>query len=174
MRIWGALAVATLIAGCAAPEAPGPGYRDTQVPLTYTSRSDAIRLAGDWHLRAHYPGDEWLRRVSYLRARDGQEAFKLVSRGCDANGGCKDFAALWRATPLGPNRWRLADPQGGKPRDLWVIWVDEGYRTAAIGAPDGGYGWVLDRAAAGGTDRITAAREILDFNGYDTGAMILR
>lgn len=174
MRIWGALAVATLISACAAPEAPGPGYRDTQVPLTYTTRSDANRLAGDWYLRAHYPGDEGLRRVSYLRARDGQEAFRLVSRSCAENGGCTDIAALWRAEPLGPNRWRLADPQGGKDRDLWVIWVDEGYRTAAIGAPDGGYGWVLDRRETGGTDRITAAREILDFNGYDTGAMILR
>ena len=174
MRVFVALAVATLISACTLPEAPGRGYRNTQVPLTYTSRSDANRLADDWYLRAHYPSDEDLRRVSYLRARDGQEAFKLVSRRCGENGDCKDMATLWRATPLGPNRWRLTDPQGGKDRDLWVIWVDEGYRTAAIGAPDGGYGWVLDRAATGGTDRITAAREILDFNGYDIGAMILR
>jgi len=113
-------------------------------------------------------------RVSYLRARDGQEAFRLVTRRCAANGGCTDMAALWRATPLGPNRWRLADPQGGAARDLWVIWVDEGYRTAAIGAPDGRYGWILDRSAKGGGDRITAAREILDFNGYDISAMVLR
>ncbi|SFO36926.1 apolipoprotein D and lipocalin family protein [Roseovarius lutimaris] len=174
MRIWWSLACVALISACAAPKAPTGLYRDTQTPLTYTTRSDANRLAGDWHVRAHYPGDEGLRRVSYLRARDGQEAFKLITRHCADNGACTDIAALWRAKALGPNRWRLADPQGGKTRDLWVIWVDEDYRTAAIGAPDGGYGWVLDRRATGGADRITAAREILDFNGYDIGAMILR
>ena len=55
-----------------------------------------------------------------------------------------------------------------------MVWVDEGYRTAAIGTPDGSFGWVLDRAASGGGDRITAAREILEFNGYDEGALRMR
>ncbi|MDA3857024.1 MAG: lipocalin family protein [Roseovarius sp.] len=174
MRVWRSLALVALISACAAPKAPTGAYRDTVKPLTYTTRSDASRLAGDWHVRGHYPGDEALLTVSYLRDRQGQEAFGLVSRSCEENGECKDIGDIWRAKALGPNRWRLVDPQGGNDRDLWVIWVDEGYRTAAIGAPDGGYGWVLDRHTKGGADRITAAREILDFNGYDIGAMILR
>ena len=172
MRVCVALAFGSLVAACAAPEAAG--YRDTSRPLTYTSRSDVSRLAGAWHLRGHYPGDEGLRQVSYLRDRQGHEAFELVVRACAANGDCEGAGEVWQAKPLGPNRWRLTDPKGGAARDLWVIWVDEGYRTAAIGAPDGGYGWVLDRSVKGGADRITAAREVLDFNGYDIGAMILR
>ena len=50
----------------------------------------------------------------------------------------------------------------------------EGFRTAVIGSPEGGYGWILDRRATGGEDRITAAQEILDFNGYDLSALQMR
>ena len=174
MRVWRSLALVALISACAAPKAPTGVYRDTRKPLTYITRSDASRLVGDWYVRGHYPGGEALLTVSYLRDRQGQQAFRFVSRACKATGNYEDAGDIWPGTPLGPNRWRLADPQGGKDRDLWVIWVDESYRTAAIGAPDGGYAWVLDRRATGGADRITAAREILDFNGYDIGAMILR
>ena len=112
MKVWPSLACVALISACAGPEAPTGAYRDTQMPLTYTARSDASRLIGDWHLRAHYPGDEGLMRVSYLRARDGQEAFRLVTRRCAANGGCTDMAALWRATPPWPEPLASCGPAG--------------------------------------------------------------
>ena len=36
---------------------------------------------------------------------------------------------------------------------------------------DGSGAAILDRATTGGADRIAAAREILDFNGWDTGQL---
>ncbi len=48
-----------------------------------------------------------------------------------------------------------------------MLWVDEGYRTAVIGTPDGSFGFVLNRDAAIPADRMEAARRVLDFNGYD-------
>jgi len=48
-----------------------------------------------------------------------------------------------------------------------VLWVDEGYRTAVVGAPNGRSGWILNRDPQIPADRLAAAREILDFNGYD-------
>ncbi|OZA12383.1 MAG: hypothetical protein B7Y02_07410 [Rhodobacterales bacterium 17-64-5] len=48
--------------------------------------------------------------------------------------------------------------------------MDEGYRTLAIGTPDGSFGFVLDRGPAA-ADRMTAARQIFDFNGYDVSAL---
>jgi apolipoprotein D and lipocalin family protein len=68
------------------------------------------------------------------------------------------------AAPSGPGRLQLAGQE-----EWWVLWVDSGYRTLAIGAPSGRFGFVLDRGAIP-PDRLTAAREIFDFNGYVAGA----
>ncbi|MFZ5961546.1 lipocalin [Thalassococcus sp. BH17M4-6] len=50
---------------------------------------------------------------------------------------------------------------------LWVHWLDIGNRTAALGDPAGGQVWIMDRTRASSPDRLTAAREILDWYGYD-------
>ena len=65
---------------------------------------------------------------------------------------------------VGPGRMRV------KGEDWWVIWVDVGYRTLAIGTPSGRFGIILDRGAIP-ADRLNAAREIFDFNGYRTEAL---
>ncbi len=54
--------------------------------------------------------------------------------------------------------------------DWWVLWVDSGYRTLAIGTPSGAFGFVLDRGAVP-PDRFAAAREIFEFNGYRAAAL---
>jgi len=162
------LACLTLTA-CAAPPTGG-AYRDTGQPLSVTTRSDASRLAGDWVVRSSTPNEAGLIGVSYLTGTG--EAFALTRRVCDDTARCELRRTTRAAMPLGMNRWRLAGDQ--TPQEIWVVWVDEGYRTAAIGTPDGSYGWILDRAASGGGDRITAARDILEFNGYTTGALRAR
>jgi apolipoprotein D and lipocalin family protein len=53
---------------------------------------------------------------------------------------------------------------GGAP--LWVHWLDFDNRTAALGAPDGSRVWIMDRSGAP-AERLSAAREILDWYGYD-------
>ena len=68
------------------------------------------------------------------------------------------------AVPSGPGRLSVAG------EDWWILWVDTGYRTMAIGTPSGRFGFILDRGAIPG-DRLTAAREIFDFNGYRTSAL---
>ncbi|MEH6775767.1 MAG: lipocalin family protein, partial [Cereibacter changlensis] len=59
-----------------------------------------------------------------------------------------------------------AAPDGiGAP--WWVIWVDTDYRTLAIGTPDGSFGFLLNRGGPLPADRLTAVREIFEWNGYD-------
>lgn len=58
---------------------------------------------------------------------------------------------------------RLEGPDGG----LWVLWVDEGYRTAVVARPDGRWAAIWDRSEQIPADRMAAARALLDFNGYD-------
>ena len=159
-----------LTAGCAPMDATGPSYRDTGQPLSVTTRHDTARLAGDWVLRAATPEEAALITVTYRP--NAEQAFALTRRACTPSGACKTGQSLHSTTELGPNRWQIQTDQG--PRQVWVIWVDENYRTAAIGAPDGRYAWILDRNATGGRDRVEAARTLLEFNGYDTNALIPR
>ncbi|MEO0653616.1 MAG: lipocalin family protein, partial [Pseudomonadota bacterium] len=54
----------------------------------------------------------------------------------------------------------------------WVLWVDEGYRTAVVGVPSGRAGWILNRDPQIPEDRFNAALQVLEFNGYDTSRLI--
>ena len=170
-----AFAVLLLAALAACGNAPPPqtevGYRNSDALIGATSRYDAARFAGEWQVRAAYSGDSNLRAVTF--APQGP-TFIEHRRSCDAAGVCADRRDLWAATEQGPGRYALRAAAGGAERALWVLWVDEGFRTAVIGTPDGRYGWILDRNATGGGDRIAAAREILDFNGYDLTALQMR
>ncbi|MEX3314824.1 lipocalin family protein [Sulfitobacter sp. PS-8MA] len=159
----------TLAACNTAP--PQEGFRDPAALIGATSRYDAARFAGDWQVRAAFPGDGDLQAVRF--ARQGP-SFVEHRQSCDATGLCAPRRVLWEASEQGPGRYKLRARQGGAEKALWVLWVDEGFRTAVIGAPDGRYGWILDREASGGADRIAAAQQILDFNGYDIGALQIR
>ncbi|SLN66509.1 Lipocalin-like domain protein [Roseovarius albus] len=150
------------------------GFRDANVPLGVTTRGTTADVSGEWFVRATTPGNEDLQRVNILPERQGIPAVELVRRTCESNGDCEEVGEIWRAKPLGQHRWRIQSPQGDAARELWVVWVDEGFRTAAIGTPDGSYGWILDRAPTGGSDRVTAAQEILAFNGYDAAQLVTR
>ena len=99
-------------------------------------------------------------------SRFNEERFAGLWFVCDPAGICGDFAEDLLTERLGKGRYRIVMPDGAE-RQFWVLWVDEGFRPAVVGNPEGTFGWILDRATTGGSDRIRAAREILDFNGYD-------
>ncbi|MBW7920894.1 MAG: lipocalin family protein [Rubellimicrobium sp.] len=160
------LAVLVLLAACAAP--PAGVWRDLSQPIASAALFDPARFAGEWHVVARYP-----------RAAD---------RDCPAEVMDYDGAAMrWRC--LGAGGAVLRDWQGPvQPqvypgrlttdlgdfglRDFWVLWVDWDYRTAVIGTPSGTAGYVLNRDPAIPGDRMTAAREMLDFNGYDPAGLV--
>jgi apolipoprotein D and lipocalin family protein len=77
-----------------------------------------------------------------------------------------------RADISGPGRLRLAgaDP-AGLGAEWWVLWVDDGYRTLVVGTPSGAFGMILNRTADLPPDRLRAAREVLEWNGYDLGQL---
>jgi apolipoprotein D and lipocalin family protein len=54
----------------------------------------------------------------------------------------------------------------GSVTPLWVLWIDEGNRTMALGTPDGSFGMIVSKDAPP-ADRLRAAREVLAWNGYD-------
>lgn len=170
-RLRTCLSAAALIAlvACNAPRgdsgAPGQGFRDESVPIGVTSRYDAERFAGLWQVRAVLPERD---RFDQLAFRDG--AFRIGANVCDQAGNCATAAEDLPTRRAGPGRFVITMP-GGEQRRLWVLWVDDGFRTALVGSPDGTFAWILDRSGTGGADRLRAAREVLDFNGYDTSLL---
>lgn len=128
------------------------GLRNPTAPLGGTSRFDADRFAGDWQT------------VACLGTCDAAVRYAVTTNGLylrRANG--QDTA------------FRIAAPgilrQSGGDQVLVVMWVDEGFRTAAIGDAEGRWAAILNRNRRPAADRIKAATEILDFNGWDTGKL---
>ena len=161
------------LAACNRSEPPPvqTGFRNADALIGATSRYDAARFGGDWQIRAAFPGDANLLAVTF--APQGPTLIE-TREACDAAGVCTDRRDLWALSEEGHGRYTMPPAVGGAERALSLHWVDEGVRTAVVGSPEGGYGWILDRQATGGEDRITAAQEILDFNGYDLSALQMR
>ncbi len=118
----------------------GPAvYRAADAPISSQVDVTPARLAGDWHVRLG-PVLGPVAAGDRLRLRD------------------------LRAT--GPGRFETSQgPLAGQT--LWVLWLDADNRTAALGSPDGRIALILDRAPSGGADRIAAARDIMQWQGYD-------
>lgn len=143
-----------VLAGCAAvPEAGGLRNPDTAFGIS--TRYDPVRFAGPWFVRGAYPLDAQI--VAVERRADDWQVTDEAGR-----------ISLWPATGLQAGVDRV------EGRILAVIWVDEGFRTAVVGDPEGRFAWILDREAAGGDDRILAARAILRFNGFDLSTFEMR
>ena len=51
------------------------------------------------------------------------------------------------------------------------MWVDEDFETAVIGTASGSFGAILDRDGAIPPDRLAAARDILEFYGWNVSLM---
>ena len=159
-----ALSLALLLGACA----PAPGHRDRDVAISSVAALDTARLAGRWTEVARVgeglvPG---CGPVSLTVSPDGRGAFAL-SGLCHVGGPMgPDRLVRGQARGAGPGRFDLA-LEGGYSGPLWVLWVDEGYRTAVLGMPSGRAGWILDRSPEIPADRLQAAREVLAWNGYD-------
>ena len=163
MRVLAALLILAL-AGCAALE---PSYRDTDVPITSKALFSPERYAGTWYEIARYPVP-FQRGCTNVTARyELREDGTLgVTNRCVVDGALKEITGT--AEIVGPGR--LAVSFAGVPfvkAPYWVLWVDEDYQTAVIGVPSGRAGWILNRTPTLRADRLQAARDILEFNGYD-------
>ncbi|MDH3262888.1 MAG: lipocalin family protein [Paracoccaceae bacterium] len=159
-----ALSLALVLAGCTAA-AP---YRDAAVPMTSIASLDVGRYAGRWSevARVGEPLVPGCGPVSLTQAADVRGGFAL-SGLCHAGGPMgPDRLVRGQARAAGPGRFDLA-VEGGYSGPIWVLWVDEGYRTAVVGMPSGRAGWILNRDPEIPPDRLRAAREVLAWNGYD-------
>jgi apolipoprotein D and lipocalin family protein len=161
-----ALALAAL-AACAAV---APDYRDTSVQISSVATLDVTRYAGLWYEIARFPVPFQEGCVGttaeYTLRPDGTIGVLNTCREGVLTGPVRQISG--EAVVVGPGRLEVKfDSVPFVSAPYWVLWVDEGYRTAVVGVPSGRAGWILNRDPQIPADRLEAARQILDFNGYD-------
>jgi apolipoprotein D and lipocalin family protein len=156
------LAAALVLAACAAKPPATGAFRAAEAPIWSAAAFQPMQIAGSWRQVAGF-------QAAGSACTGGDVAFQPVAGGLQVRGSlCLNGAVQpvsGMAEPVGPGRLRIRGQE-----DWWILWVDTGYRTLAIGTPSGRFGFILDRGAIPG-DRLEAAREVLDFNGYATGAL---
>ncbi len=153
------LVVAALLAGCSAPPVTVQAFRPADAGIWSAAAFAPGRILGQWRQVAAYaagptPGCA----PGAVEFTGGAAGLAIRGRLC-LNGA--QVAVAGPVAPAGPGRLRVPGMA-----DWWVIWADYDYRTLAIATPDGRFGFVLDRGAIP-SDRLTAAAEIFEFNGYD-------
>jgi len=160
-----------MLTACLSAPTQQVGYRNADVPLAVTTRGGIGAMQGNWVVRGAFPDSASIQSVAIAPRDDGKVTVNIAQPGCEPE--CHLLSGTWPAERIAQNRLRLLTDSARDP-ELWVIWMDEGVRTAVVGTPDGGAAFILDRKATGGEDRIKAAREILDFNGYDITQLVMR
>lgn len=148
-----------VLAACTPVANTGASFRDVSAPITSIALFKAADFAGHWDVIAGFG--------------DGLCAYDVVaSNGAQMNLAeqkCLGGAVHSVAQITGPGRYT---PSGGV--EHWVLWVDQTYRTAVIGAVSGEFGMILNRGRDIPADRLAAAREILQWNGYDLTRLQMR
>ncbi len=171
-----ALALILMLAGCATADSGGlfTVYRDTDIPISSKAIFEPERYLGTWYEVARYPvpfeaGCVGVTATYGLRD-DGLLSVLNICRNAD---GTEKSRIAGKAEIVGPGRLKLRfDGLPFAAADYWVLWTDDDYRTAVVGAPNGRSGWILNRTPDIRADRFDAARDILEFNGYDLSRLM--
>lgn len=168
-RLAGLLA-ALLLAACSVGSSKVQGFR-AKGPIYSNAVMDMASITGRWAQVGTFsskgsPGCP----AGSADIASGPAGLTIATRLC-LNGGEVSYSGPLaitgpgRATPTGATRAPL-------DREWWVLWADVDLRTLVIGTPDGSFGFILNRGGPLPQDRLKAARDILDWNGYDTSRLM--
>ncbi|AKS45417.1 apolipoprotein D and lipocalin family protein [Octadecabacter temperatus] len=168
--------IPALLLGCTeeppAPPPPAEVFRDTSAQIASQTDVTAARMAGDWAIRQRFAAPRTPRSGMSLQALPNEALQLSVLGGECIDDVCFEEEILILLEKSGPGRWTAQGPQAALPNgELWVMWMEFDSRTAAIGTPSGEFGWIMDKNITGGGDRITAARDIMDWFGYNVSRL---
>ncbi len=161
------LGASLLLAACVAKDPAPAGYRDPARMISSSTAFDPARFQGDWQVVAAFGAGAACGVLGESWAADAA-GFGIRGTACRA-GGKHGFATRGRLS--GPGRVVRDGPRG--PEEQWILWVDGDYRVAAVGTPSGAFGHILARPGMARADLINAAREVMDFNGYDISRLVV-
>lgn len=152
------LFAALFLTACSAPNSV-VGFRDPASPIYSNAVLTQARLIGQWAQVADFATADTCRSGAVvITSRDG--GLHADGRLCVAGVATPVKGPMM---PAGPGRFAVS----GISDPWWVLWVDTDARTLVIGTPSGRFGFILNRTGGLPSDRLVAAKEVLDFNGYD-------
>lgn len=163
-----ALVMVLALAGCSASS-----YRDASVEISSTALFSPERYAGLWHEVARFPTpfQRGCIRSTATYTPNADGGLEVLNACVTRTGQTRQIEGM--AEIVGPGRLTVSFSSVPFVRaPYWVLWVDEDYQTAVVGTPNGRAGWILNRTPDLRADRLQAARDILEFNGYDTEQLI--
>jgi apolipoprotein D and lipocalin family protein len=137
-------------------------YRQPEAPIWSAAAFAPAQVTGRWQQVAAFAAEPGSCRGGAVSVDPAPGGFAVKGTLC-LDGEARKVDAL--ARPVGPGRLSVEGQE-----DWWVLWVDSGYRTLAVGTPSGRFGFVLDRGQIP-KDRLAAAAEIFAFNGYTSGRL---
>ncbi len=155
------MVLALALAACAAKPVATTTFRAPETPIWSAAAFQPGSIAGDWRQVASFQGAGSDCRTGAVEIAPAAGGLQIEGSLCLA-GQTQPVSGFARSS--GPGRLVVSG------EEWWVLWVDTDYRTLAIGTPSGRFGFILNRGAIPG-DRLNAAREIFDFNGYRTEAL---
>ncbi len=161
-------ALLLLLCACAAPAPRIDGFRDGG-PIYSNAVLDLSTITGNWAQVAAFSAATTNCRPGGAEFTSGPSGLSVTARLC-LNG--SDISYRGPVAITGPGRL-TPTARATRPldREWWVLWADVDLRTLVIGTPDGSFGFILNRGGPLPPDRLAAARDILDWNGYDVARL---
>jgi apolipoprotein D and lipocalin family protein len=156
------LSALLLLSACDSRQREIAAFRDAEAPIWSSAAFVPALVTGRWQQVAAFVAEPGGCRGGAVTVDPAPGGFAVRGTLC-LDGEARKVDAL--ARPVGPGRLSVEGQE-----DWWVLWVDSGYRTLAVGTPSGRFGFVLDRGAIP-QDRLVAAGEIFAFNGYRAGRL---
>ncbi|MFC3180717.1 lipocalin family protein [Cypionkella sinensis] len=154
-----------LLAACAtAPKTVAVGrYRAPDAPIYSNAVMDQNRLVGTWQQVAAFGGEAC--KPGGAEISKGAGGLNIRYRLCESG------VEMAGAGPMASDTvGRFTVP--GQPGPWWILWADGDYRTLVVGSPNGRLGFILNRGAFP-PDRLKAARDVLEWNGYDVRRLVV-
>lgn len=171
----GILAVVALV--FAAGTATAETYRDTNVDIAAVSDFDLPQYLGRWYEIARFPNSFEKGCVAvtadYAMRDDGQVSVINTCRKGTIDGPIKTAKGRARVEGAGKLSVTFVPWLPFARGDYWVLYLDDAYSVAAIGAPKGSTGWILARSPQIGAGAFEAASAALARNGYDVERLMM-
>lgn len=147
--------------------------RNQSVPMSVVKSVDLNRYLGTWYEIARFPNkfERGCEKVTATYSLNADGTIK-VANSC-TKGGATELAK-GKAWVEGPGKLKVTFvPFLGSiaAGDYWVMDLKSDYSMAVVGAPTGGFGWILARGprlSKADTDR---AMKALVKNGYDVAQL---
>ncbi len=158
---------------CLLPLTATAEVRNQSVPMNVVKSVDLNRYLGTWYEIARFPNrfERGCQQVTATYSLNADNTVN-VANSCTKDG--KAEVANGKAWVVEPAKLKvtfvpwLGDIAAG---DYWVMDLKSDYSMAVVGAPSGGFGWILARSpqlSKADTDRALKA---LAKNGYDTAQL---